>query len=79
MKYKIITVKTEKQYIIPMIDEERTAINGWDMDTVIEDWFIRNDAINSSHASRDGHSIGNSKKLLDWGFDDTEINTEEKI
>ena len=59
--------------MIPMIDEEKTAINGWDIDTVISDWFIWKDAINSGHASRDSHRLGNSKKFLDWEFEGTEI------
>lgn len=64
MKAKILRVTITRDYIIPMRDDEKTHINGWTMDKVIEDWFERN-SIHSYHATRDGHRIGNSEKMVD--------------
>lgn len=63
MKYKFLKVTTEKLYIIPMIDEERTEINGWDIDTVIRDWF-KDYPLSKFHATRETHEVGNSEKVL---------------
>jgi len=52
-----------------MIDNKMTEINGWSLDKVIRDWFQEND-INMSHATRDGHRIGNGTKVLDISFMD---------
>jgi len=62
-KYKFIKATIEKLYIIPMIDEERTEINGWDIETVIQDWF-KDYPLDSYHASRNSHEVGNSSKLI---------------
>lgn len=61
-KYKVLEVTYTRQYIVPMIDDERTKINGWSMKDVIQDWFYNHD-LNSHHATRDGSRIGNSVKL----------------
>ncbi len=61
--FKILKVTVEQLYLIPMIDEERTEINGWDMEQVKKDWFV-NHNINRTHASRNGHEIGYSKKVV---------------
>ena len=63
-KNTILEVTFTVQYIIPMIDDERTKINGWTIDLVIEDWF-KNHPLDQHHVTRDGHRIGNSKKLID--------------
>ena len=47
-----------------MIDDEITAINGWKINQVIKDWF-KDNPLDKYHATRDGHTIGNSKKLID--------------
>lgn len=73
-KYKILKVTLEKMYLIPMYDEERTEINGWDMDTVKKDWF---GDINRSHATRDTYEIGYSKKILHVE-EHTELTIDEK-
>lgn len=38
------------------------AVNGWEAEDVIEDWFY-NGNLHSSHATRDIHKIGHSKKV----------------
>ncbi len=61
--YKILKVTVEKLYLVPMLDEKRTKINGWTMDQVKEDWFVTHN-INSPHASRNGHEIGYSGMVV---------------
>ncbi len=66
-KHKILKVTLEKLYLIPMFDDEITEINGWTIPQVIHDWFGENplgNMINRTHASRDVHEIGGSKKVL---------------
>lgn len=45
-----------------MIDDTRSAVNGWTIEEVVRDWFERTDAhdMNGRHAARDGHMLGNS-------------------
>lgn len=64
-KHKILRITFTQDYIVGMIDDERTMINGWTMEEVIEDWF-RQYPLDSYHASRDGgrYRIGNSKKFI---------------
>jgi hypothetical protein len=62
-KYKIIRVTSTEDYIIEMIDDKRTYINGWTMEEVIEDWFKRF-SMGVHHASRENHVIGNSRKYV---------------
>ena len=62
-KFKILKVTVEENYFIPMIDDERTKINGWTIEEVIEDWFTRHGSL-SYHATRDGHRIGNSRRFV---------------
>lgn len=62
-KFKILKVTIEENYLIPMIDDERTKINGWSLETVIEDWFTRH-ATTITHATRDTYKIGNSRKFI---------------
>lgn len=66
-KFKILKVTMTQDYVIPMIDEELTKINGWTIKEVVKDWFLHNDP-NFSHATRDGHRIGNSRKVIDVSF-----------
>jgi hypothetical protein len=63
-KPKILRVTLTQDYYIKMIDKKMTEINGWSLDEVIRDWFQETD-INMSHATRDGHRIGNGNKVLD--------------
>ena len=60
-KVKVLRVTYTEDYLIEMIDDKRTAINGWTMEEVIDDWFNR---LGSYHASREGHRIGNSRKYI---------------
>ena len=62
-KFKILKVTVERLYLIPMIDEKRTKINGWTMEQVKEDWFVTHN-INKTHATRNAHMIGYSEKVL---------------
>lgn len=62
-KYKRIKITVTEEYLIPMCDDERTEINGWTPEKVIEDWF-HNWPLDSYHASRDTHRIGNTRKLI---------------
>ena len=71
-KVKILKVTMTRHYLVPMTDDERTKINGWCMEDVIFDWFKSHD-INLSHATRDGHMIGNSEKVIDI----TQMNPED--
>ena len=64
---KILKVTMTQLYMIPMHDEKRTQINGWEIEEVIRDWFIRH-PMSHSHATRDGHRIGYSEKVLDVSF-----------
>lgn len=56
---KYLKVIRQEFYCIEMLDEQRTQINGWPIEKVIDDWF-RNGRINMSHAGRIGHHIGYS-------------------
>ncbi len=62
-KHKILRVTVTKDYAIKMIDDERTEINGWTMEQIIEDWFEEY-ALAGYHATRDGHFIGCSEKFI---------------
>ncbi len=64
--YKILKATVELSYYIPMIDDEKSAINGWTIDQIVKDWFRgqRGGVISGSHATRDASLIGNSDKLL---------------
>ena len=77
-KYKLLKVTIEEMYIIPMLDEERTEINGWDIDTVIQDWF-KDYPLDSPHAARDAHKVGNSGKLLHTEFTDLVVKDGEEV
>lgn len=71
-KIKILKVIVSKYYLIPILDDGRTKINGWDMKQVIKDWF-EDYPMSSSHATRDTHEIGNSEKVIDV----TQMNPED--
>lgn len=62
-KFKVLRVTYTEDYYIEMIDDERTAINGWTLAEVIEDWFHKS-SLGGHHASREGHRIGNSRKYV---------------
>jgi hypothetical protein len=62
-KYREIKVTLEETYLIPMIDDTRSEINGWTLPYLAKDWFERFD-INSYHATRDTYRLGNSRKVL---------------
>ncbi len=79
-KVKFLKVTKTEYYLIPMLDDERTKINGWDIDQVIKDWFEVHDC-NASHATRDGSLIGYSTKVIDTSFlnpEDTEFYRNKK-
>jgi len=60
--YKKIKVTITEEFMVPMIDNEKTEINGWTINQVIDDWF--NYPADSYHATREGHRIGNSRKFV---------------
>lgn len=59
----ILRVTVTEDYWIKTYDKERTEINGWTMEEVIKDWF-KDHSLDSHHASREGHRIGNSRKFI---------------
>lgn len=65
MKHKILRVTMTVDYHIPMYDEEKSRINGWTIEQIIEDWFKRGEYLISYHATRDAHQINGSKKYID--------------
>lgn len=62
-RHKIIRVTSTTDYYVEMIYKDKTSINGWTLEQVKEDWF-KNTPLDTYHATRDGHRIGNSKKLV---------------
>jgi len=62
-KFKILKVTFQQFYLIEMFDKDITEINGWSIDQVIKNWF-EDHSLSSYHATRDGHVIGNAKKLV---------------
>ena len=52
-KFKVLRVTVTEDYFIDMIDDERTCINGWTLDEVIQEWF-ENFSMGTYHASREG-------------------------
>ena len=64
-KFKILKVTVEQKYYIPMHDDERTQINGWTMEEVIEDWFKQHDRkMIAYYASRDYHHIMGGDRFI---------------
>lgn len=59
----ILKVTTEENYIVPMHNDKITKINGWSIEEVVKDWFVTH-ALTPSHATRDAHKIGNSRKFI---------------
>jgi len=70
-KYQLLEVIFKRTYIIPLLDEKRTRINGWPLSTVIEDWF-EHVPMDSYHATRDTHQVHGSTIMI-------EANTKEII
>jgi hypothetical protein len=62
-RYATITVTVEMPYVVRMIDNERTEINGYTVQEVIDAWFTNYD-INRSHASRDCHRLGGGLTIV---------------
>lgn len=60
-QFKLLEVTTTTLYLIPMIDNEISEINGWDIETIKKDWF---EDINRSHATREAYEIGHSKRVV---------------
>ena len=56
MRKKMVFIKVTTESIYAF---EEGAINGWDADEVIEEWF-KKFPIDTRHASRDAHQIGNT-------------------
>lgn len=71
-KMKVLEVTTTRLYYIPMIDEERSKINGWTIEQIIEDWFGDTRILNSPHATRHAYGIGYSKRFVDAKIVDPE-------
>lgn len=59
----ILRVTLTRDYVVPMYDAEHSQINGWTIDEVKRDWFSRYPLV-QSHATRDGHRVGNSERLV---------------
>lgn len=55
-KYKVLKVTKVHQYLIEMIDDKRTQINGWEIKGVVKDWF-EDFSSDSHHATRDTHEV----------------------
>lgn len=70
-KFKILKVTVEQKYYIPMYDDERSQINGWTMEEIIEDWFKRF-SLGHTHATRDGHLIMGAEKFIKAEVEDGE-------
>jgi hypothetical protein len=66
--FKTITVTVEMPFVVPMVDATHSAINGWSIEEVAQEWFALYD-INSYHASRDAHRLGNGLKVLNVRID----------
>ena len=63
MKYVILKVIIEEQYLIEMHDENISCINGWTIPEIIKNWF-KNFSLGRFHATREGHLISNSRKYI---------------
>ena len=57
-----VRVTLTEEFIIPMLDDKITKINGWTVAQVIDDWF--GFPMDSYHATRDGWRTGNSRKIV---------------
>jgi len=62
-EFKILKVTVERNYYIPMHDE-RSEINGWTIEQIIEDWFKKEKHIKYCHASRDYYHIGGKDTFI---------------
>jgi len=62
-KHKILKVTMVKYYFIPVVDDERTMINRWPMEMVVEDWFEGKN-LDAYHASRQAYGIQNSSYAI---------------
>jgi len=63
-RHKILRVTMTQDYLVKMIDNERTEINGWSIKEVIKDWF-HDTNIDSYHATRNAHQLGFGKQILE--------------
>lgn len=64
-KMKRLQVTITQDFIIEMIDEKRTDINGWTIKEIIKDWFKNeNYSLDTYHATRDGRKIGGASKFI---------------
>jgi hypothetical protein len=59
---KVLKVVHEEYYLIDMIDEERTVVNGWSLRQILKDWF-GGFRCWKSHATRDYYKIGNATQI----------------
>lgn len=75
-KFIIVKVTFTEEYCIPMINDDKTEINGWSLTQVIKDWFIDWQP-SSYHATRNGHCVGNSKKYISSEITDKYEYSEE--
>jgi hypothetical protein len=60
-KYKQLKVTVVQTYLIPMVDDEISKINGWTLDEIKEGWFKSPGA----HATRDSCHVGNADEVTD--------------
>jgi len=70
-KLKLITVNMDVQFMVPMVDDKHSTVNGWTLEEVIKDWFQHHN-INGYHRTRDSFEIGGSKVIKTISVSDAE-------
>lgn len=70
-KLKLITVNMDVQFMVPMIDDKHSTVNGWTLEEVIKDWFEHSN-INAYHCARNRSEIGGSKVIKTISVSDAE-------
>jgi hypothetical protein len=61
--YVEIRVVREESYAVPMVSATRSALDGRTPQDLLDEWFGRF-PLDTHHATRDGHRIGNSSRLI---------------
>jgi hypothetical protein len=75
-KDKYLKVTKSVYYVIPMVNDKISEINGWELDQVKEDWFGKN---LRNHATRDFHHIANVDQIIKVEeLDEKDFNKEMK-
>ena len=60
--HKVIKVLVEHSYLVEMLDDKHSTINGWTPEQIAQEWF-RNPrySLNAYHASREAYEIGGGR------------------